>query len=202
MLSLPANQPWDDLLTLKPTQKSLISKIYTHLMAFDDYSAIKARTSWERELELNLTDELWEDAIHTAWSSTPSARLELIQLKVLHRTHLSKSRLSEIYPHVADQCDKCHASDCNLSHMFFLCPRLQKFWSDYSAIMSKVLGGEITVCPFVAIFGLSIDFPHINRSQSDVLAFTSLLARRRILLSWKSPKPPSISLWLRYYVLP
>lgn len=43
---LPANQPWDDLLTLKLNQKSLISKIYAQLMIFDDGIAVKAKVGW------------------------------------------------------------------------------------------------------------------------------------------------------------
>ncbi len=142
-------------------------------MALDCHSTTKSRAGWERELGLNFTDVLWDKAVLSIRSATPCARLELIQFKVLHRAHLSKSRLSEIYPNVTDLCDRCQGSPCNLSHMFFSCPGLQKFWSDYSMIMSEVLGKNIVIGPYIAIFGLSVDSSHINSLQSDVLAFTS-----------------------------
>lgn len=85
--SLPTDQPWDDLLTLKLSQKSLISKIYAQLMLFDGHSAVKAQVSWSQELGLDLTDELWDKAVRAVRSSTPCARLGLIQFKVLHRAH-------------------------------------------------------------------------------------------------------------------
>ena len=112
--SIPDNQPWDDLLTLRPLKKSLISKIYDMLMALDT---------------------------HCIRSTTPCARLQLIQFKVLYRTHFSKSRLSEIYPNVLNQCDRCHA--CNLSHMFFFCPIIHKFWADFFTILTKALGRHV-----------------------------------------------------------
>ena len=59
------------------------------------------------------------------------------------------------------------------------------------------LGTQIKTNPFIAIFGVSLVQLGINSLQSEVSSFTSLLARRRILLLWKSPKPPSISLWLK-----
>ena len=194
--SLPVNQPWDDLLSLKSSQKSLISKVYEILMTFDNQPITKTKIAWERELGVVFPDQWWDKAVHKIRSSAPCARLELIQFKVLFRVHYSKSRLSEIYPNVADQCDRCQASPCNLSHMFFFCPKLSKFWTDYFMILTKVLGIKVNMDPNIAIFGISVDSAKFNSTQSDVLAFTSLLARRRILLFWKSPKPPSVSLWL------
>ena len=43
--------------------------------------------------------------------------------------------------------------------------------------------------PFVVIFGVS-PTPHIlSKTHANVVAFATLLARRRILLNWKSPQP-------------
>ena len=52
------------------------------------------------------------------------------------------------------------------------------------------------MCFSVAIFWLTIDSSKLTQIQSYVLAFSSLLARRWILLLWKSLKAPSIFLWL------
>lgn len=54
--------------------------------------------------------------------------------------------------------------------MFFLCPGLKDFWAGYFIIMSTVLGVNLQ---------------------------PSLLARRLLLLHWKSAKCPSISRWLK-----
>ncbi|KAF3836844.1 hypothetical protein F7725_004308, partial [Dissostichus mawsoni] len=49
------------------------------------------------------------------------------------------------------------------------------------------------------LFG-TIDKPpdeiNITNTQTNVIAFTSLIARRKILLLWKSPLPPSFKMWL------
>lgn len=62
-----------------------------------------------------------------------------------------------------------------------LCPRCQE---------------NINPSPDVAIFGVPKIWSKFNYKQLDVLAFTSLIARRRILLHWKSNKPPTTSQWL------
>lgn len=193
--SLPDTQPWEQLLALKPNKKSVISIIYKQLMDMDIYSTVKIKTSWEQELGITISDQLWEKAISTVRTSTPSARLQLIQFKVLYRVHYSKTRLAKIYPQVADQCERCLAGPCDLSHMFYLCPRLHNFWNQYSDTLSKALKIRVDLNPYLAIFGLPVKTVLNDSTQSKILAFTSLIARRRILLNWKSPKAPSISQW-------
>lgn len=52
--------------------------------------------------------------------------------------------------------------------------------------------------PSIAIFGTPDDTTNatLTTSQRDIIAFTSLLACQRILLSWKSSTPPSATSWL------
>ena len=132
--------------------------------------------------------------IHT---SSSCARLTLIQFKVLYRVHFSKARLSQIYSTVIDICDKCQASPCNLSHMFFSCPLVFSFWQKFFEDISKILSLTVKVCPHIAIFGCPEDYNRYNSGQLDILAFTSLLARRLLLLHWKSKKAPSNAKWRR-----
>ena len=147
---------------------------------------------------LSVSDHWWSKASRMVRVRAPCVRLQLIQFKVLHRIHWSKSQLSKFYPNTFnDQCDRCLTSPCDLSHMFFYCPVLRRFWSEYFDIMSKALGVELDVCPLVAIFGLPAQPSTFTRGQIEILAFTSLLAKRRILLLWRSSKPPSAKSWLQ-----
>ena len=164
-------------------------------MNVDDHLTTKIKMSWEQELGIIISEDQWQKAIATVRSSTPSARLQLIQFKVLYRVHYSKSRLSKIYPQIKDECERCHANPCDLSHMFFLCPVLQNFWNHYSNILSNALKIKVNLNPYLAIFGIPVNSAPINLSYSKILAFTSLIARRRILLLWKSSKAPLISNW-------
>lgn len=127
------------------------------------------------------------NAIHIL-STTSCARLGLIQFKVLYRVHYSKSRL---YREVEDKCDKCHGSPCHLSHMFHLCPDLKAFWEGYFSIMSTVLGVNLQPCPLIAIFGIPDPLLALNSTHKEIIAFMSSLARRSLLLHWKSAKYPS-----------
>lgn len=166
--------------------------IYDFILTLSSQSVIKIKNAWERELGKQLSEEVWEHATDRIRSTTSCARLGLIQFKVLYRVHFSKSRLSELYPEVEDKCDKCRSSPCHLSHMFFFCPDLNGFWTGYFTIMSTVL--NLRPCSLIAIFGIPDASLVLNSMQKDIIAYTSLLARRA--LHWKSAKYPSISRWL------
>ncbi len=177
--------------------RGIISKLYGIILAFSNQSNVRLKCTWERELGIQIHEESWEQAIERIQSTTSCAHLGLIQLKVLYRAHFSKSRLSELYPEAEDKCDKCHGSPCHLSHMLFLCLDLKGFWVGYFTIMSTVLGVNLQPCPLIAIFGIPDPSLAFNSTQKDIIAFTSLLARRSLLLHWKSAKYPSISRWLK-----
>lgn len=195
--SLPPEQQWEKMLSFAPHHRGIISKLYNIILAFNNHSDAKLKCLWQEELGIQIRDELWEQAIEKIQSTTSCARLGLIQFKVLYRVHYSKSRLSKLYREVEDKCEKCHGSPCHLSHMFYLCPDLKTFWEGYFSIMSTILGVNLQPCPLIAIFGIPDPLLALNSTQKEIIAFTSLLARRSLLLHWKSAKYPSFYRWLK-----
>ena len=62
-------------------------------------------------------------------------------------------------------------------------------------IINSAYGTSVDVDPCLALFGVSqqpLVPGHINR----VFSFSTLLARRVILLQWKSPASPSLNRWI------
>ena len=118
------------------------------------------------------------------------ARHGVLQCKVIHRVHWSKSKLASIYPDIDPNCNKSsYQQPANLSHMFWSCPTLAPFWTSvfdsFSAITPAALFGVLPI-------GLSLP-----SYFAELVAFLTLLARRAILLWWKSPYPPSQSQWIK-----
>ena len=63
--------------------------------------------------------------------------------------------------------------------------------------MSGFLGGPISPCPLVVLFGVLPDHLGLTRAQSNSVAFLTLLARRLILIKWKDCKPPTFTHWVK-----
>lgn len=197
--TLPTLEAWEELTLIKP-RKGIISLIYGRVMSLDDQNLTRIKSRWEDELGVELGDH-WDCALDRVNSSSSCARLSLIQFKVLHRVHYSKAKLAEIYPGSDASCSRCSFSPANLTHSFWSCPSLDSYWSGVFKTLSDALNIPIEPSPFTAIFGVPLDPDTVTKAQSDVIAFTSLLARRRILLGWKSPTPPSIARWLEDVML-
>ncbi len=188
---LPPKQPWGELLQFNPSQRSLMSKVYISIQSYDDLLTTNTKETWERELGLIFDEGWWESALKVIHKTSICARLTLIQFKVVFRCHYSKTRVAQIFPNVVDVCDRCGGSPCNLMHMLFPCPALTNFWQIYSNTMSKVLSRTIHTSPHTGIFGLPEDYTLYSTKELEVIAFTSVLAKRHLLLNWKSTTAPS-----------
>lgn len=194
---IPTPNGMDLVLKAKSLAKGHISYFYNLLSPSSESLLHKIKMNWESELQLSFSETFWTGAIGAINSSSSCARLSLIQFKVLHRLHFSKEKLSKLYPdRFDDKCNRCGQTPCNLTHMLWACPRLSEFWHRYFKIISEILDINLTLTPHIAIFGKPPDNLRTTGIQNNVIAFASLIARKRILLLWKSPQPPSIRVWL------
>lgn len=186
----------DDLLKSPFNSKRLISRISDCISSLKNTTMAKVRADWENELGEDLEEDTWESALLRVNNSTSCAKLNIIQFKILHRIHYSKARLAKIYPNTDASCDRCKNSPADLTHMFWSCPALAIYWSTIFKMLSEALNIDLQPNAAMAIFGTSNRrYSTLRKSYKNIIAFTTLLARRRILLHWKSKNPPKISLW-------
>ena len=122
---LPASSNLDVILKIPLTLKGQISNLYNSIMSFSSVSTENIKTKWEEELGTVISDETWVRALSCVNGTSSCVRLNLIQFKVLHRTHYSKARLAKIYPELDDTCDRCKATNADLAHMFWSCSKLE-----------------------------------------------------------------------------
>ena len=81
--------------------------------------------------------------------------------------------------------------------MFWCCPSFVGFWKDIFNTLSELSSTQIEPDPFIALFRVSLPTIQLTKMNKDVIAFVTLLARRFILLRWKSPAAPSHALWIK-----
>uniref|UniRef100_A0A3Q1EXS2 Reverse transcriptase domain-containing protein n=1 Tax=Acanthochromis polyacanthus TaxID=80966 RepID=A0A3Q1EXS2_9TELE len=193
----PPSQGVDMILSLPPPSKGLISYIYERIHSFRDSSIRMVRITWEQDLGFTIQDDAWEKILFRVHKSSLCARHGLIQCKILHQTHWTKLKLSRIFPNVTPDCNRCHQAPANSAHMFWSCPSLQQYWTEVFAILSAVLNLDLHLDPLLALFGIVPITLTLPKFKSDFIAFLTLLARRRILLCWKSPLPPLCEAWIR-----
>ncbi|KAF3844638.1 hypothetical protein F7725_007801 [Dissostichus mawsoni] len=87
----------------------------------------------------------------------------------------------------------------DLIHMFWVCPSLFNFWRCIFKSFSEMFKTCVEPDPVCALFGLApkVTCASLPNSAHVVIAFSTLLARRLILLKWKQHSPPSFSQWVK-----
>ena len=93
-----------DTFLLQPNSRHLISHFVT---AFETpVSTSHLRDTWSKELEVPLSEELWEEGLSSIQKCSINSRYHLIQFKVIHRLHYSKTKLYRIFESVSPTCDR------------------------------------------------------------------------------------------------
>ncbi len=194
--SLPPKTSLDLILEIKPGVKGTISKLYTFIFGLEDSSLESIKKKWENDFECSISEDKWSKILKNIHSSSICARHALIQFKIVHRLHLSKVKLSQIFPEISPTCDRCEQAPACLYHTFWSCSSLLTFWSSIFKLYSKIVGCTIKPCPLLALFGVPSRDLILTNTQLNCIAYSSLLARRLILLNWKSDRPPAFGRWV------
>ena len=181
-------------ITTEPNSKCLVSKFVNIFTSSVDTSHL--REVWARELGVPIADELWEESLASIQNCSINSRYRLIQFKVLHRLHYSKSKLHKMYPSISPMCNRCHSAEGSLSHLFWHCPILDTFWSKIFNWFSTQLKENILPDPKLAVLGCSDNLASLTSNQNQILKLGMVAAKKIILLDWKSPLSPCFNRWL------
>ena len=146
---------------------------------------------------MQIPEDTWNLGIYRINSTSICIRHCLIQFKVFHRSYLTKARLAKFYNTTDDGCPRCSQSPATMSHMFWSCRDLSRFWDAIFKVFSYICNRNIDPNPITAIFGVISNQFDLNSYQTNAVAFCSLLARKLILLKWKDAHPPFFIQWVR-----
>ena len=173
-----------------------IGDIYKWLGEQGGERIVRIKEKWEAELGMEINWEVWSEALRRVNGTSSCARMSLIQFKVLHRVHMTRAKMSGFFQGVVDECERCGRGPANHAHMFWGCEKLGRFWEGVFTVLARTVEEEMDPDPLVAIFGVSEKPGLVEGRKADVVAFASLIARRRILLEWRSASPPGVATWL------
>ncbi len=193
---LPNKNILDEILDLYTSLKGAISKIYAIINTKQSPSMRPLKALWEEELNLRLEENTWDLILARIHSSSINSRHTLIQFKVVHRVHWSRTKLNKIFPDFDPTCLRCETEPATLLHSFWSCPKLSDFWRKIFRCFSVIFSLPLDPNPLTALFGILPESINLNTLQADSVALATLLARRLILMNWKSAAPPPYRQWV------
>ena len=193
---MPAPIELYTLMNQPPDSKKCVSRFVDLFTAFNPTLTQNLKEAWERDLGVIITDEDWSSYLKDIHKCSINSRHQLIQFKVLHRLHYSCTKLHSFYPSVSPYCPKCKSAEGNLGHLFWSCPKLNRYWSDISACLSIVYDCDIVLDPYTAVFGKTSHLKMLHHLHRKTIQYGMIIAKRNILTLWKSEDAPSFKIWL------
>lgn len=168
----PNQSSMEMIILCDPNKKGGISLIYGMLFQLTNTATLEyIRSSWEADLEVEITNEQWEIALEQIHRSSVCARHGLIQFKVIHRLHWSRQKLNKIFPEVDPACNRCGLEPASLAHMFWSCPRLPSYWENMFLTFSKIGQKPIDPDPRIAVLGIT-DFEIAkNSTEQNIIPY-------------------------------
>lgn len=195
--NMPEKTTLDEFLDVNVYRRGAIGVLYDMLSTLHSPSLTIIKSHWEDDLSVEFSDEQWQSILRNVHSSSICARHGLLQFKVLHRLHFSKEKLAKIYPGTDPLCNRCKTMTGSLVHTFWTCPNLYNYWTSIFDTLSVIFGIKIDPSPTIAIFGVTPEDMPTPIKYSKVIAFTTLIARRLILMMWKQEASPTHVQWTR-----
>ena len=181
-----------ELINISSPEK-LLSKIYKLIIQSDKNIHIPA-IKWEQDLSITPDADFWTQICKNMYAMTKNSNLQLIQYKILHRTHYTGQKLfkmgftSEICSHCTQNCPDTYL------HATWLCAPINKFWKEITETLSRFLGSHIPLSPSLCLLG---DLSTINLDQTNnrILLVALTIAKKTILMNWKSKNDIHLAHW-------
>lgn len=176
--------------------KAAIRTFYASLGDDSNFGAGTLGEVWEKELGVEISEEMWDCIWDNARKITVCNRTRAMQLKILHRAHVAPNRLCKYRKDISPVCLKCKIEISDLTHCYWSCVKIQKYWNDILFEIQKVLKKKLEFNPIFLLLGLS-DKSITDMYQKKLYNVLTFCARKSILMHWITDKAPTVSGWHR-----
>ena len=131
---------------------------------------------------------------------TKNTNLQLIQYKILHRTHITQYKMNKMGFSDSDICSQCTLNTTDTYfHALWLCSPVQHFWSTVTQKLASILGCRIPLSPNLCLLG-DITVIDLTTKQATATLAALAIAKKTILLNWKNKQSININHWLNLLI--
>lgn len=143
---------------------------------------------------MEITDEEWDEAWENVRTLSICNRVKAVQLKILHRAHISPSQRHKFNADLSPQCPKCKIEIGSLTHCLWSCWKIKKFWNMVGQDINRILFTSLQCDPRCMLLGISNCFIN-DKYKEKLYKMLTFCARKCILLNWITDKSPSRTQW-------
>ena len=123
--------------------KGLIGRLYNGISSLNGHTTRYIKERWEKELDIEITEDTWTNAWITQSSTTNSLVWRDFCWKNLIRFFITPKQKSK-QTNTQLRCWRdCRETGVDHAHVFWLCPLIQNFWMEVAATIAEVLGFNV-----------------------------------------------------------
>lgn len=173
-----------------PRGRGIISEIYQGMTHSTSEEKLPYMHKWEKECNLHLTSDEWQDCILNLRKCTRSITIRETPYKLITRWYFTPSRLHAIFPSSSPNCYRGCDAPGSFTHIFWECNKISFIWQQLDSFASKISNRQINLTLpncllFTTIPGLSV--PQMRLIHTICVAIHWMIA-----VNWKSSSfPPS-----------
>lgn len=186
------------IVNIHPQQKKILSKVYKAFSCSN--STCLPIEKWSNDLPVTLDNKYWSDICKNTFIMTKNKNLQLIQFKILHRWHITQSKMHKMGFSQSDKCTSCNEDTSDTYfHALWQCKPIQNFWSQVIKKLSFLLNCRIPLSPILCLLG-DLNTVNISNHQARPLLASLAIAKKTILLNWKNKQNVSMNQWLNLII--
>lgn len=173
--------------------KRLLSQIYK-IISHSDNSIVLPSNKWEQDLSITPDADFWTQICKNIYLMTKNANLQLIQYKILHRTHYTGQKMfkmgftSETCAHCTQNCPDTYI------HATWHCTPIEHFWKEVIGSLSDLMDCRIPLSPSLCLLGDTTTLT-IDKTNHRLLLTSLTIAKKTILINWKSRNTIHLTHW-------
>lgn len=123
----------------------------------DFFRHLQLRDFVKKDATLLINQDISAEAWKNAGTLSICIKVKAMQLKLLHRAHISPSRRHKFKNDCSPVCLKCKTEEGNLAHCFWFCREIQKCWIIVEKELNIILSINIGRDPKYLLLGTSVE---------------------------------------------
>lgn len=173
----------------------VISALYQALGASGGYSTTYVKEKWEKELDIEITEENWNNVCKAQQSATGSRIWREFGWKNIIRFFITPKITGRYTPEKSSCWRLCGQKEADHAHVFWQCQKIEDYWEGVWKKLKEILGYEIQKTPLVLYLGY---IPEDEVQGEDTYLLKVLLAasRKAVTRAWLKVDPPTQEDWL------
>lgn len=174
--------------------EKVLSKLYQALVFNRKNSTLYIRDKWEKELLVEISDDVWYDICETQLTTTSSRNWKIFCWKNIVRFFITpkikKASLSTHQP-----CWRlCGEQDVGHAHIFWQCTKITQFWNNIWEELGKILGYKLPMSCSTLYFG-SLSGKQIPCKDKYLIKILLAASKKSITRKWCKEEPPTVNNW-------